>query len=208
MVKEASLGCGGDSLPFGIKEMMLEATQPEVPWTHVLHNFITQATRYADYTYARPNRRTQHLGVITPSLKVPRLVGVIAIDCSGSCMSEEIQRRFLDEASGILASIPYMEVDMIWVDTRVRKTEHYTRGDLPLKPEYVYGGGTAFYPAFDWVQDQGIIPDFFIYLTDMQAGNPFFDNPPTYPILWAAVGGYYPDWAEEQNATVVRIDGK
>ncbi len=44
------------------------------------------------------------------------------------------------------------------------------------------GGGTAFKPVFDWVEEKGIRPVCLVYLTDLYG--PVSFDAPEYPTLW------------------------
>jgi predicted metal-dependent peptidase len=44
-------------------------------------------------------------------------------------------------------------------------------------------GGTSFHPPFAYLDEEGIVPDTMIYLTDMMGA---FPEEPRYPTVWCA----------------------
>jgi predicted metal-dependent peptidase len=53
------------------------------------------------------------------------------------------------------------------------------------------GGGTRFSPPFNWVTQEGITPDIFVYFTDGYGwveANMLDDGVPDYPVIWASTG--------------------
>lgn len=79
---------------------------PTVPWARLLRARVRRAiARYAgrtDYTYSRPSRR--HIrGVITPSMRGPRVTVSVVIDTSGS-MSQADLTAAMSEIAGVLSS--------------------------------------------------------------------------------------------------------
>ena len=65
----------------------------------------------------------------------------------------------------------------------------YDDGNNPLELDtasdikWSGGGGTDYGPVFKYVEDEGLNPDFLIYLGDGYAGMSY-DKQPPYPVLW------------------------
>ena len=47
------------------------------------------------------------------------------------------------------------------------------------------GGGTDFRPVFQMIEDEGIVPEIVIFLTDCYGNFP--DDEPPYPTIWASI---------------------
>ena len=55
-------------------------------------------------------------------------------------------------------------------------------------------GGTDFRPPFQWVADNAIEPDIFIYITDGCGPAPEIE--PDYPVIWLSTDEFPADWGE------------
>lgn len=56
------------------------------------------------------------------------------------------------------------------------------------------GGGTRFTPVFDWVAQQGSLPQSLIYFTDAEGVFP--EHAPDYPVLWLVKGRKEVPWGQ------------
>ena len=163
------------------------------PWFEIIQDYLTEA-RVVDESYDNCDRRFIHQGMILPSdVTEPNGEIVIPVDTSCSLSDEE-----LSEISGhvrdIVDLIDPSRVHVVYCDSSIRKTVTYERGDF-IKLKFYGGGGTAFNPPFNWVQQQDIVPDCMIYFTDgygdvgpegYKAGADF--EVPSYPVIWATSG--------------------
>jgi len=93
--------------------------------------------------------------------------------------------QFASELTAILDEYPPEVMTVIYCDTKIAGVQEFHKEDLPLKLEAKGGGGTNFQPPFEWVEEQGIEPVCFIYLTDMEC-NRFPEEYPEYPVMWVA----------------------
>lgn len=161
--KEASQAAGVDW-----RELLLRAWSDTIP---------------ADYSWTRPNRRHVWAGLYLPGI-VSEGVGeiAIAVDCSGSVSSRQLG-LFESEVRSILAGQRPQLVHVLHFDAAIQKVETYQAGQLvSLSP--IGGGGTDFRPCFDWLQEQGIIPQTLVFLTDLCGTFP--SEAPPYPVIWAS----------------------
>lgn len=135
------------------------------------------------YSWTRPNRRHVWVGLYLPGVE-SKGVGeiVIAVDCSGSVSSRQLG-LFESEVRSILAGQRPRLVHVLYFDAVVQKVETYQAGQLvSLSP--VGGGGTDFRPCFYWLEEQGVIPQTLVFLTDLCGTFP--REAPTYPVIWAS----------------------
>lgn len=173
-------------LPAGVERMLDDILNPKVDWREVLRSFIERAARN-DYSWTLPNSRYVQQGLYMPRLHSLELGEiVVAVDTSGSIGQAELS-QFAGELSGMLEAYP-MTAHVIYIDTEVAGSETFTSEDLPIELHPAGGGGTAFSPAFLWVEAQEIEPAAMIYLTDMYGSFP--DTPPDYPVIWCVIGGW------------------
>lgn len=173
-------------LPGSMERLIKQAREPKVDWAAVLRRFVTQAVPF-DYSWSTPNRRHVHTGLYLPGIyNESTAKGVVVVDTSGS-----VDQRMLDQAAGELTAILQEarpeSLTVIYCDTRVQgEAEVFTPdgGDVELRMRG--GGGTAFQPAFDWVDEHMEEPPaFLVYLTDLYASDIGTIEEPEYPVLFA-----------------------
>lgn len=171
-------------LPAGIDRTLEGAAEAAVNWRELLRRLWSN-TIAADYSWMRPNMRHLWTGLYLPGV-VREGVGevAIAVDCSGSISGRQL-RLFEAEARSILESQRPERVYVLYFDAAVHKAEIYEAGQrIALNP--VGGGGTAFGPCFEWLDEHGIRPQMMVFLTDLYGSFP--DSAPSYPLLWASTG--------------------
>jgi predicted metal-dependent peptidase len=93
--------------------------------------------------------------------------------------------RFMGELSGILEEVRPKRMLVMWIDADVHAVDEIDDPNeiRSLKPKG--GGGTDFRPAFKWLDDNHIVPDALVYLTDGYGSFP--QHAPNYPVLWGNV---------------------
>ena len=161
----------------------LEASQAaKVDWRELLRRAWSD-TIPADYSWTRPNRRHVWAGLYLPGI-VSEGVGeiAIAVDCSGSVGSRQLG-LFEAEIRSILAGQRPRLVHVLYFDAAVQKVETYEAGQ-PVSLSPVGGGGTDFRPCFEWLDEQGILPQSLVFLTDLCGRFP--NEAPPYPVIWAS----------------------
>lgn len=176
------------TLPGDLVRMVDELVNPRVDWRQVLKRFFTINSRN-DYIMIPPNRRFLHQDIYLPSLNTPSLGTVcVAVDTSGS-IDEDTLRQFLSEVRAVIQAYD-CELHLFYIDTRVCGHETYTKHTigslLDSKPKG--GGGTAFEPFFDKIEELNLRPTVGLYLTDAYGSFP--DDPPSFPVLWVLTEGH------------------
>ncbi len=171
-------------LPKSMERFIDGLTQPKVNWREVLRRFVTQTAK-DDYSWNRPNRRMLSHGHYLPSLFSESMGEiVVAIDTSGSIDNETL-RIFGSELQGIVEDTRPAKIHVVYCDSAINKSVEFAPDDM-FKLEAVGGGGTAFKPVKDWVEEKGINPVALVYLTDLYGDTRF--TPPEYPWLWCTIG--------------------
>lgn len=175
----------GGKLPAGINRILEGAAEAAVDWRELLRRLWSE-TIAADYSWMRPNRRHLWTGLYLPGVVREGMGEVaIAVDCSGSICARQL-RLFEAEARSILEGQRPERVYVLYFDAAVHKAEIYEAGQrIALNP--VGGGGTAFSPCFEWLDERGIQPQTMVFLTDLYGSFP--PSAPPYPVLWASIGG-------------------
>lgn len=168
----------------GIERLVDQVVAPKIRWQDVLYNFLVRS-RDDERTYSRPNRRLSWHELIMPSVSGESLGELVfALDCSGSIGQDDIN-QFASELSYIQQQLKFNKLHVVYFDSKVSHYESYDRDDaLNIRPHG--GGGTAFSPVFDYIDEHGIEPVACVFLTDLYSSD--FGEAPSYPVLWVSNG--------------------
>jgi predicted metal-dependent peptidase len=121
-----------------------------------------------NFSFTRPNRKSQHCGAVLPGLMNEETIDVsVAIDMSGS-ISDAQAKDFISEVKGIMDEYVDFKLDIWCFDTSVYNYKQFTgdNADELMEYECVGGGGTDFDVNWSFMKDQGIEPKRFIMFTD------------------------------------------
>lgn len=176
----AAKACG--RLGGSLERFVSEALKPKVDWKAVLRRFITTKAKI-DRSYARPKRRFLADNLYLPGLSGERLGEiVVAVDCSGSINSREIN-EFAAEMTAIKQDTHPERMHVLYFHDEVCKHDIFQQEDeLVVAPNGT--GGTAFSPIFKFLTEQGIEPSCCVVLTDLCCGD--FGDAPGYGVLWVS----------------------
>jgi predicted metal-dependent peptidase len=170
-IKEAMIqsaaAAGAGKVPAGIQRMIKDLTEPKMNWREVLQMNIQSIIRN-DYSFTRPNRKSQHSGAILPGMKNDQTIDVaIGIDMSGS-IGDADARIFLSEVFGIMSQYEDYAIDIWCFDTEIYNHQRFTHddGDALLSYEPMGGGGTDFEVNWEYMKSQDMVPKKFIMFTD------------------------------------------
>ena len=184
------------TVPGAFEDYISDFLNPKVQWEEELYKYATDYIT-EEYDWKYPMKKFISSGIYLPSLRKKeglRTV-VVAVDTSGSIMGyPKMINQFGGEISKIAEDCDVDETIIVYVDADVANVQTYTQDELPVQLEIGGGGGTAFEPAFEWVEDNSIEPTVLIYLTDMYGSFPQY--PPDYPVIWVAFNSnpeYYKD---------------
>lgn len=169
------------ALPAGLERFVEQSTQPKIDWRDQLRQFITQISRN-DYAWTRPNRRFLSAGLYLPGLYSESMGEiVIGVDTSGSIDDVTLQ-AFAAEIRAITANTMPEKIHVVYCDAAVAHVDVYDPTDHMVFEAHG-GGGTAFKPVFDYVEEHGLRPACLVYLTDLGGDHHF--PAPGYPVMWA-----------------------
>lgn len=158
------------------------AKQQKVDWKTALAQFLTPREPTTD-NWNRPSRRSIAVGAYLPSKNIEFCdLIVIVVDTSASVTTGELS-QFQAEVASIQQQFRPNEILVMYVDYKLNGVESFTP-DTPVVMHPKGGGGTAFAPAFAYINKHQLNPECLVYLTD---GEATFDDivPPDYPVLWA-----------------------
>lgn len=172
-------------LPQALERMFGEILEPTVSWQDRIRAFFARKVGGGAYDWLRPDRRFMVRDIYTPARSGHGCGTVaVAIDTSGSIGQRELD-QFFGELRGIIEEAKPQRVLVMWCDAQVHQVDEiFDVSDIGgLKPHG--GGGTDFRPVFDWLDDNSVVPDALVYLTDGMGSFP--THAPLYPVLWGDI---------------------
>lgn len=183
-VQAATAMKNSGTLPGSLRRFVDEITETKVDWRAQLQRFVS-TTAQDDYAWNRPNRKFLGMGMYMPSLYSEAMGPIaIAIDTSGSIDNETLQ-TFGAEIRAIVGAVRPSEIHVIYCDAEVNHVDTFSPNDhMEFIPHG--GGGTDFRPPFAYLEEHGIQPHAFVYLTDMYGP---FPEDPGFPTIWCSTSG-------------------
>ncbi len=166
-VVAAAQAAGAGRVPAGIARMISDFTEPRMDWRQILRMQI-QSIYKSNYSFNRPNRKSQHCGAILPGMMNEETIDVsVAIDMSGS-ISDTMAKDFISEVKGIMDEYKDFKLDLWCFDTEVYNYAKFTgdTADEILEYEVKGGGGTDFDANYEFMKREDINPKKFIMFTD------------------------------------------
>ncbi len=163
----ASQAAGAGRVPASVARMIQSFTEPKMDWRQMLRMNI-QSILKSNFSFARPNRKSQHSGAVLPGMMNEETIDVsVAIDMSGS-ISDKQAKDFLSEVKGIMDEYVDFKLDIWTFDTEVYGYKQFTGDNADEIMEYQCkgGGGTDFEANWQFMKEQGIEPKRFIMFTD------------------------------------------
>lgn len=163
----AAQSAGAGKIPAGIARMITDFTEPKMDWRQLLRMNI-QSIFKSNFSFARPNRKSQHSGAILPGMMNEQTIDVsVAIDMSGS-ISDKMAKDFLSEVKGIMDEYQDFKLDLWCFDTSVYNYAKFTgdTADEILSYDVKGGGGTDFDVNYEFMKEEDITPKKFIMFTD------------------------------------------
>jgi predicted metal-dependent peptidase len=163
----AAQSAGAGRVPAGVQRLIKDFTEPKMDWRQLLRQQI-QSIIKSNFSFSRPNRKSQHSGAVLPGLMNEETIDVsIAIDMSGS-ISDTQAKDFMSEIKGIMEEYKDFKMDVWCFDTDVYNYAKFTGDNMDEIMDYEVkgGGGTDFDANFNFMKEEGIEPKKFIMFTD------------------------------------------
>jgi predicted metal-dependent peptidase len=163
----AAQSAGAGKVPAGIMRMIKEFTEPKMDWRQLLRMNI-QSIHKSNFSFNRPNRKSQHSGAILPGMMNEETIDVsVAIDMSGS-ISDVQAKDFLSEVKGIMDEYKDFNLELWCFDTEIYNYAKFTGDNSDEIVDYRVngGGGTDFDANWRFMKEEGIVPKKFIMFTD------------------------------------------
>ena len=190
----AALAKEAGKMPGDLVSIIKDINQSERDWRDLVRRIAGEGSSVTQ-SWSRPNRRYIGDGEYLPgALKEGVNNAAILIDTSGS-VDDNLVAKFIGEARKIVSDIGAERTSVACIDTRVQWSQDfgmYEDIDVVVKGR----GGTAFSPAFKWIEERGLNPRIAVYLTDLECSD--YGPKPDYPVVWVVFGGggTTPPWGE------------
>lgn len=180
-IKEAMISAyqstsAGD-VPAGIARLIKNLTEPKMDWREMLRMNI-QSIIKSNFSFTRPNRKSQHSGAILPGLMNEETIDVsVALDMSGS-ISDKMAQDFLSEVKGIMDEYVDFNLNLWCFDTKVYNMQKFSmeNSDEIFNYQVKGGGGTDFDANWEFMKENDIQPKRFIMFTDGYPGGSWGDD--------------------------------
>ena len=187
-------------LPASMERFIENFLQPKVSWKEKLRQVVTRAIGRDATTWTTPHRRR----LVSQNVYLPSYTGfgagtiVFVVDTSGSMGQREFDAG-MSELLDIMQTCRPERVFVLSCDAHVHTaTELADANDLLANvPKMVGGGGTAFEPPFQWVEDNHHEPCVLIYFTDLYGSFP--SEKPPYPVVWVCTTDQQAPFGETIN---------
>jgi predicted metal-dependent peptidase len=179
---KAAEGLG--KLSDGMKRMLGEAQVIREPWYQHLRRYLTSMNA-RKYNWARiDSRRAVLHNVISPCQKSEQMGKLVfGIDCSGSITEKQLSAMGA-HISDLLRDVTPEAVTIVYFDSRVCHVDEFTGPDYHVTLVPHGGGGTAFEPVFQYVEEHHADAVLVIMFTDLYA--PFGEGNNTCDTLWVS----------------------
>jgi predicted metal-dependent peptidase len=163
----AAQSAGAGKVPAGVARMISDFTEPKMDWRQLLRQQIQSIVK-SNFSFTRPNRKSQMSGAILPGMINQDTIDVcVAIDMSGSISNKQSQ-DFISEVKGIMDEYEDFSLKLWCFDTEVYNYVEFTSDTASdiLSYEVKGGGGTDFDANWRFMKDEGIEPKKFLMFTD------------------------------------------
>jgi hypothetical protein len=188
VTKAAQAAKMAGQMPAGLERLINEIIQPQVDWRELIIGCFARSLGGGGYDWRRPDRdwinRAKRVYVPARSGKGAGVVVVVG-DTSGS-MTDEEMKMVLGCVVGVLEEAKPQKIILMWCDAKLYIDGEYDdAADLLTRAKPKGGGGTCFRPPFEWLEQNDIVPDTLLYVTDMYGTFP--DREPAYPVIWGSI---------------------
>lgn len=194
-------------LPGGMERVIDELLKPKVSWRALLQKYLRPYLNPVDWSYQRPHRKSQVLGVYMPNVLREHCEVEVLVDTSGSISKKELQ-EFLSEILGMARAMRHATIHVTFIDSKVQArytvTNSNERDIRNMEP--AGGGGTSMERGLDYVKEQGSQAPVAVVLTD--GYTPFEKSSKEYPfdVVWVITREGIPK-SKVPYGVAIKMDG-
>jgi predicted metal-dependent peptidase len=168
---------GADKIPASIARMIKDFTEPKMNWRQLIRLSI-QSKIKNDFSFSRPNRKSQQSGAILPGMIREQTIDIaLGIDMSGS-INDKQGKDFISEVKAIMEEFRDFKIDLWCFDTNIYNYKQFTSDNIEDIVDYQCqgGGGTDFDVNYSFMKENDILPTQFIMFTDGYPWNSWGDE--------------------------------
>ena len=193
-IQSATLAKQKGKLPASLERMIDELVNVKTPWYDKLERYFNSKLKDGR-SWKRPNRRFIGRGLYLPGDDyVPRMGNVVfGIDTSGSIQQEELN-VFGGHVNRIIEQCNPKSVTVIYCDDEIAHVDTYEPEEFPIKLTAHGGGGTAFDPVFDYIDEHDLDPEVVVYFTDGYGNQNDFTS--KHDTVWLTTHSPDFDWGQ------------
>jgi len=149
-----------------MESLVNKLMEPKIDWKAQLLKFVSAMLPF-NYSWSRPSKRSQALGLYLPMTVKESLDVIVHVDTSGS-ISDKNLADFLAELSGILVSFSCVNMTLIQCDAAIQEVRELTQDNMPDLQGLAFRGrgGTSHRPVVNWVLANKPEAHVLITLTD------------------------------------------
>jgi predicted metal-dependent peptidase len=178
-------------LPDNLARIFTARLKPQADWRELYQMAVTRRLGNDRYTWSTLDPQLIYRGIGSPGRTVYGCnLLAIAVDTSGSITQKTLD-VFLAETTELIEQARPKRIVFIQCDASVKEYDEVDGGDDLYGRKLKGGGGTAFAPVMERIEQEGDEPDMMIYFTDLYGSFP--DKAPDYPVVWAVVDNKTPD---------------
>jgi len=171
------------NLPGFLEEFLARISKPMITWKDHLRRAAYHSFKGL-YTWNRPGRRSEAIGMRLPARKPTPKGAVVSIDTSGS-ISDQLINRFLGECIGILDACGCPWIEVMFHDVDVYLKEKFNR--KTLSKIRIQRGGTSHIDVFSKIEESKQRVGMYIGFTDLYTSFP--PEIPKFPVIWCCPDG-------------------
>ena len=177
VLQSAKVAGSAGNLPSGVKRLVDSYLNPQLDWKELLAMQI-QSVIKSDYTMLNPSRKGMDAGMYLPGMDYVNTIDIaLALDMSGSIL-DEMAREMLSEVKGIMEQYNGFRIHLFCFDTEVHNPQVFTEHNMDEFMDYELGGGggTEFDVCWEYMKEEGIVPQKFVMFTDGYPWNSWGDE--------------------------------
>jgi predicted metal-dependent peptidase len=155
------------NVPASVARLIQNLTTSKMNWRELLRQQI-QSTIRNDFSFARPNRKSQHLSAVLPGSNYDETIDIcVALDMSGSISNTQAM-EFISEVKGIMEEYRGFKIKVLCWDTKVYNVQDFDEFNMDDIESYepMGGGGTDPTCIYNMFIDEDYVPKRLINFTD------------------------------------------